>query len=336
MSTEGADTRNLDPDSDSTDGGFRWAYLLESGKALSWEEARAWKPEDGRLWVHLDRSEDDAQTWIREQAGLDPATSEALLAEETRPRCYVSDDSLLLILRGVNLNPGAEPDEMISIRLWVESKRLISLRQRRLKATYDVAGEIDAGKGPRDVAALLVRLAVRVSERMDPVLENLEDLTDALEEGLTAREPKETRAELAELRRQVIALRRYLSPQRVVLSSLALEQISWLQPAHRSHLRELADRTTRHVEDLEALRERAGVIHDELLNHVSEQLNTRMYVLSLVAAIFLPLSLLTGLLGINVGGIPGANDPGAFLVVCLLLVGLGFFLAVILRWRRWL
>lgn len=319
--------------------GFLWAYLLDGaggGKKLGWDEAQAWKPSDGPLWVHLDRTSSETQEWLRERSGVDLGTCEALLAEETRPRSYASGDGVLLILRGVNLNPGAEPDDMISLRIWAESQRLITLRQRAFQSTTDVAEAIEEGKGPEQVGSLIVQLGMRITGRMEPVIENLEDLADALEEGMTEREPKVTRSDLAEFRRQVIALRRYLAPQRAVFANLVQETFPGFQPAHRSSLRELADRTMRHVEDLEALRERAGVIHDELANHIAEQLNTRMYVVSLVAAIFLPLGLLTGLLGINVGGIPGANDQTAFMVVCGILVGVGALLAVTLRLLKWL
>jgi zinc transporter len=320
--------------------GFRWAYLLNgSGGArkLSEEEARGWKPAEGPVWIHMERTSPETQAWISKEAGLDAVTAQALLAEETRPRCLtVGDGALLLILRGVNLNPGAEPDDMVALRLWSDGARLISLRHRRLRSTHEVADQLDSGAGPPDVAGLLVRLASRMTERLEAVLENLDELADGLEEAVATREPRSTRSELAELRRQVIAIRRYLSPQRLALSNLAQEPASWLLATHRGQVRELADRTTRYVEDLEALRERAGVIHDELISHVSEQLNARMYVLSLVAAVFLPLGLLTGLLGINVGGMPGAENPRAFWLVCALLVALGVALAAVLRWRRWL
>lgn len=319
--------------------GFLWAYRLGgegASASLDWEAAQAWTPEEGPLWVHLDRCSPEVQTWIRERSGIDAGTSEALLAEETRPRSYCAGGGLLLILRGVNLNPGAEPDDMIAIRIWADANRVISLRSRKFQATFEVAKAIAAGAGPKDVGTLLAQLGLSMSARVEPVIENLEELADALEECVTTRDAKQTRTELAEFRRQVIALRRYLSPQRLAIAHLVQEPFPGFSPANRTSLRELADRTTRHVEDLEALRERAGVIHDELANHIAEQLNTRMYVVSLITTIFLPLGLLTGLLGINVGGMPGAADPTAFWIVCAILAVTGTALVVVFRWLRWL
>lgn len=303
---------------------------------MTWDRVRAWTPADGPVWVHLDRSVAEAERWVLEDAGLEPATAAGLLAEETRPRAFAARGKLLLILRGVNLNPGAAPDDMIALRVWSDGLRVISLRHRRLLSTTDAAEAIEVGHGPRTAAALLVDLVTRLTGRVEPVLENLDEQTDGLEEGIASREPGAVRTKLAELRRQVVALRRYLAPQRLALASLAHDELSWLEPADRSHLREQADRTTRYVEDLEALRERGAVIHDELANHVAEQLNARMAILSLVAGVFLPLGLITGLLGINVGGMPGATDPDAFWVVCGILLGFGMALAAVLRWRRWL
>ena len=80
----------------------------------------------------------------------------------------------------------------------------------------------------------------------------------------------------------------------------------------------------RYVEDLDESRERAAVTQEELAGRISDRMNKTMYMLAIVATVFLPLGLLTGLLGINVGGIPGTDNTYAFLIVCLMLVSLAF------------
>ena len=106
--------------------------------------------------------------------------------------------------------------------------------------------------------------------------------------------------------------------------------------AHGEALRdEEADRVARYVEDLDAARERAAVTQEELDNRLAEQMNSRMYVLSLVAALFLPLGFLTGLLGINVGGIPLADDPMGFVEVVIILVVLVAIQVVIFMRKKW-
>lgn len=120
--------------------------------------------------------------------------------------------------------------------------------------------------------------------------------------------------------REAITLRRYLAPQHEALRQLSFEEFSWLSELNRAKVREVADRLLHHLDNLEAFRERASVLQAELSNRMSEQLNSRMYVLSIVAAMFLPLGFLTGLVGINLGGIPGSESPFGFLVFSLLMI----------------
>jgi zinc transporter len=90
------------------------------------------------------------------------------------------------------------------------------------------------------------------------------------------------------------------------------------------------------VEELDTARERAAITQEELNARIAEQMNTRMYALSVTAAIFLPLGLLTGLLGINVGGIPGSEHPAGFAAVCGLLLLVAILQISLYRKLRWL
>ncbi len=101
------------------------------------------------------------------------------------------------------------------------------------------------------------------------------------------------------------------------------------------HLRETSDRMMRYIEDLDSSRERASVAQEELMSRLSENMEKRMYVLSIVSTVFLPLSFFTGLLGINVGGIPGAENKTAFLIVCLILSGFAAIQFLIFKLKKW-
>jgi zinc transporter len=94
----------------------------------------------------------------------------------------------------------------------------------------------------------------------------------------------------------------------------------WLSEQHGRSLQESINHVTRFVEDLDSVRERAQVVKDELANSLAEKLNKNLYVLAVISAVFLPLGFLTGLLGINVGGMPGADDRSAFWLVCAMLM----------------
>ena len=181
-------------------------------------------------------------------------------------------------------------------------------------------------------------MADRPMVRMGGVINELEDKGAELEEAVLTVESHELRPMLASIRRDAInlRLRRYMAPRREAIARLQSEKVSWLAEEDRMRLRETYDRLTRYIEDLDAARERAAVTQEELISRLSEQMDNRMYVLSIVAAIFLPLGFLTGLLGINVGGIPGSEYKAAFFVFCALLVGLVIVEVVIFKKKKWM
>jgi zinc transporter len=293
---------------------------------------------DKVVWAHLQRGSASARRWLTSGRGVPPLVREALTAEETRPRCTPLEGGLLLILRGVNLNPEADPEDMVSIRIWTDGRRIFSVWLRRLLAVSDIDEMLSEGRGPKSVGEFVTLLSDRLVARMEPVIAEIDDRIDALEDEVLETYSPDTRERLATVRRQAIVLRRYFAPQREALVKMAVEQEAeeWLEARERHSLREIADRITRYVEDLDAGRERAAVVHDQLANHLSDELNRGMYILSVIAAVFLPLGFITGLLGINVGGLPGTENPIAFTLVCVILVMLAGLEVWLLRRLKWI
>ena len=321
------------------DEGLVFAYVLNGnggGQDIDWKKLSQWSPEQGTLWVHLNYANEKVQKWLVEESRLSPIVCEALLAEETRPRIVASSEGFLLILRGVNCNPGADPEDMVSIRMWFDKHRVITMRHRRVMAIEDIRNAIESGKGPGSSADFLAMVSERLTDRMGDVVADIDDSIDELEDTVLSAESYELRPKLANLRRQTISLRRYIAPQRDVLMRLQNERIPWLEDIDKVHIRETAERTARFVEDIDSARDRAAITQEELNNRLSEQMNKAMYVLSIVAAIFLPLGLLTGLLGINVGGIPGTESPFAFAIVSLFLVVIALLLIWHFKRLKWL
>jgi len=321
-----------------TNDGLIYAYQLDGkggGNSLDWQAIEAMSSDQGPTWLHLDYTHEHVHQWLKEKSGLESIIVDALIADETRPRCEVIRDGLLICLRGVNSNPGADPEDMVSIRMFCTSKRIITTRKRKLLSVSDIVTAIEQGEGPDDIGTFIAMLAQRLIDRMALVITELDDRIDALEEEVLAGGGQELQHPLLELRREILMLRRYLSPQREALYRMQNEKVEWLSTDDRLHLREASDKVMRYLEDLDAAKDRASVANEALANRLAEQMNSRMYVLSLVAALFLPLGFLTGLLGINVGGIPLADDPMGFLeVVIILVVLVGIQVFVFMR-KKW-
>jgi zinc transporter len=288
-------------------------------------------PEGGFTWVHVNATGAGGQGWLA-GAGFDPLTLAALTAGETRPRATAHGETVLAYLRGVNLNPGAEPEDMVSLRLFVSAALVVTVERRELVAVDDVIAGFSRGPGPTSPGELVARLALRIAERAEPVVARLNERIDDLEDDVPEQGPVAgLRGELADIRRMAIMMRRYLFPQRDALSTLEIEDMAWLDQHARSRLREATERVTRLAEELDAIRDRAQVVHDMVMDLRSEAMNRQMLLLSVVSAIFLPLGFITGLMGINVGGIPGAHTPWAFWATTALLVLMALALAALFR-----
>lgn len=285
--------------------------------------------------MHLDFTQEGTHRWLMRESGLDSLIAEALTADETRPRCESIDEGLLLSLRGVNCNPGSEPEDMVSVRLFCTAERIISTRRRQLLSISDLVQSLERGDGPRTGGELTAMLAERLIERMIDVINGLEERIDDMEENIILEMGQESRGNILDLRREIIMLRRYIAPQRDAMNKLSAADAAWLSKKNKLQLRESSDTITRHVEDLDSARDRASVAYEELSSRLSEQMNSRMYVLSLVAGLFLPLGFLTGLLGVNVGGIPLADDPLGFLEVVIFMIILIVIQVIVFRRKKW-
>ena len=318
---------------------FICAYQLDgngSGTQIS-EQNFSSRPDTSRpVWVHLNAKSPGTRHWLETEAELpDDTLVDALLAEDTRPRLNRRPEGLLLILRGVNLNDDAEPEDMVSIRIWIEAQRLISVQLRNLRGVTDMRANIEAGEGPLDMGDLLTVLIEGSIARLTPVMGELADGIDELEDRILQMDLKGIREQIVSTRRRAIIFNRFLAPQKEIVQQLTETAAPWLDGGCVLRLQEAQNDMTRFVEDLTALRERSHSIQNEVANILAERLNRNTYVFSLIASIFLPLGFLTGLLGINVPGIPGADDPEAFVIFCGILVAVVAVQVAVFKKLRW-
>ncbi len=294
-------------------------------------------PKAGWRWLHFNRLAAETREWLEESSDLDETVITALLQSETRPRCAAYEDGLLLNLRGINHNPGAEPEDMISVRIWATQNLVISMRSYPVKAVHDVREDVSSGilENPTP-GGLLVAIAERLIDKIEPVVDQLKDEADEFEETLLSSRDRLPATTLAEFRRTILILRRYILPQREAMAQLMREGRLLFDQDHSMHLRETGDRITRIAEELDSIRDRAAVLQDQVAGQRQEQLNRRLLVLSLVSAFFLPLTFVTGLLGMNLAGIPYAEQTWSFPAVVVITVILGVSLLGFLKWRRWI
>ena len=224
---------------------------------------------------------------------------------------------------------------MISVRLWTDGARIISSRFKPLTSTQSVIDSLTAGEGAITIPELLVNWVERITDDMAGAISSLEEQVDSIVDLVDTMDVAAARQSIIGLRQRAMLLRRYLSPQREALAKLSSENLSWLDEYSRVRLRDITDRLIRYIEDLDQIRDRAILAHEELSAILADDMNRKTYMFTIVAVIFLPLGFLTGLLGVNIGGVPGLEEPKAFAWLLLVCLAISLGMLAFFRWRRW-
>lgn len=312
-----------------------WAILVGDGpvRTVTAEEAATYAG-PGFVWIHLE-SNDPKERSAFLGPDIPDVAANALIATETRPRCDRIGDGAIVNLRGPAVEGVEETDRLLSIRMFVRRAKVNSVTRFPLAATAVVVEQMKAGQilDPGDLVAAFART---ISKQLDPQVAALGDLLDDCETGLEPRQVWRLRSVIAKARSEAIAFRRFVAPDRDALLTLAQLDFDWLADEDRLHIREAADRFARMAEELEAVRERAALLHEQITDMRSEQIDQRSLYISVVAFIFLPLTFITGLLGMNVEGIPYAHTQWAFWGVVAFCVIVGAVVLGWFRYRHWL
>ena len=330
----------LASDEAELDGPMLFGRVLDGkggGRPIAWTDARHWTQQNPQevLWLHICRNRPGVADWLEHEIGLPEPTAELLTSDATRPRAFREANTLVATLRGINFNPGAEPEDMVSMQLWSDGARLITLRRQKLQTPRDTLAEIDRGAGPSDAGALITSLTELMIARMSQSIVDMNAHIDLLEEIDPDHDPEGTLAKISEIRRNCLALKRHMSPQHEALERISRDAPAWFEDHDRREIAETIERLRRYLDDLDISKESAVVLQDEIRARSLASSEHATYMLTIVAGIFLPLGFLTGLLGINVGGMPGMNSDHAFWIVaglCCAIIGVQLLLFWKWKW----
>ncbi|SFM96287.1 zinc transporter [Izhakiella capsodis] len=290
---------------------------------------------DKPCWLHLNYTQRGSAEWLSSTPLIPDNVRDALGGDSLRPKVNRLGDGTLITLRSVNLNSESRPDQLVVIRIFINGKIIVSTRRRKVFAVDEILTELQNGNGPTDAGSWLVELCETLNDHTSEFIEQLHDKIIDLEDAVVDQQTP-ARGELALIRKQLIVMRRYMAPQRDVYGRLASERLSWLSDDDRRRMQDIADRLGRGLDDLDACVARTAVLADEISSVIADAMNRRTYTMSLMAMIFLPTTFLTGLFGVNLGGIPGNGWGYGFPLFCFLLLILVVSVALWLRRRNWL
>ncbi|WP_181313509.1 CorA family divalent cation transporter [Photobacterium damselae] len=265
---------------------------------------------DDGIWVHCQRDDPQLKIWL-EDLDVPKAAIDALLANDSRPRFEIFDqDCSLIIVRGINLNNGFQPDDMLSLRFLIYRGAIISTRKI---PSLSVSSVCDRIKNHNDVPLSMIIILI-----LNEINKNIFNYLDPVEEALD-KISENTISNLMTLQKKLLNIRRYLKPQKYVICEM-LKQNDSLISEQRDSIKNILDDVIRINESIEFYIEQINATIINMNQIENEKMNVNTYALSIVSILFLPASFFTGLFGINILGIPGSENTSAFMVFCIFIV----------------
>lgn len=332
MARDKADTSGPDATSQPQSPAPGISYVLDGRGGIT--QSTVPPPVRGLQLIVIRPDEEGCGAWLTEQFG--DVTAAALLESDPRPHCTIYDEGALLALTTVPVDQRADLPKQREAVFWIGKSRVIAVTDMTVEELLGVGPGQDGRAAPTTPVHLVMRVALRAADRLEPMLDKLSDTADDLEEEVLRQPTDRTRVGLNIVRRSAIMLRRTVLPQRDALTTLETSVYSWFTQRDRSRLREAVGWMNRLAADIANFTERATLVHEQIMDRRAEQLNRALLILAAVTTIFMPLTLITGLIGMNVAGIPFAQEPWAFLAIIAVLLLLGVLEFLWFRSRKWL
>ncbi|WP_135454131.1 CorA family divalent cation transporter [Vibrio echinoideorum] len=309
------------------------AFIISSwqfSEGVAHEHTTSPAPFEQSTWYHCQRDAEGLREWLHSNT-VPNAIIDSLLTDDTRPQFeQFGHDCFLMILRGINLNEGANPDDMLSLRILWYKGTLISTRKVPSKAVSNLISDLKQNQGPTSLPDVLLGMIRGINHYISSFLTPVEQLIDELES-----ESHIDIKSINALHSRLLRLRRYLKPQKYVFEDLMSELPTPLSK-HNSHIKNSLDTILRINESVEFYIEQINVFLASLSQQQAEKMNRNTYLFSIIAGIFLPAGFFTGLLGVNIAGIPGTDNPMAFPLFCVGLLAVVAIEVIILKKLRFI
>jgi zinc transporter len=287
-------------------------------------------------WLHLNASRNSVLRWLQ---GWDvvPAAARAVLEDrESRPRMEPVGGGLVVVVNDFVYSEKGEPGEVATLWAFVTPRQLVTARFHPLRTTDRLRSEVRAGLVVRGAMDLLNALLEYQLQAIEALVLDLSGRIDHIEDQILRDITAGQREELGLIRRGGAQLRRHFRPQRAAMQKLLAHPPYWLQASDLDRLRSVADDLAYFTDEAEHQQERGKFLQEELGSRDDQAMSRNLYMLTLYTVVFMPMTLISGIFGMNVAGLPGTEQPSAFWWVMGLIVAGGALTlgALLLRLRR--
>jgi zinc transporter len=296
---------------------------IDSAQAAEWLKAYP-RPGDAArgafLWLHFNLSHAQAERWIERHAALPGTFFEALHEGSHSTRIERDDDTLIAVLNDVHFDFAFEPLDVATLWIGVTPRLVITARTQPLRSVDALRTAVRDGHSPRSSAALLEQLMRTQADGLVDIVRGVTQRIDRVEDEMLSGRLDHKRARLGVLRRLLVRLQRLLAPEPAALFRLLQRPPAWITEDDAQELRDASEEFSVVLRDMQGLQERIKLLQEEVAAIVQEANGRSLFVLTVVTVLALPINILTGLFGMNVGGIPLADNGHGFWVIVVVLV----------------
>jgi zinc transporter len=305
--------------------GFRFGQAgqgvaVDADQALQWLNGDAAAAQPGFVWLHFNLAHAAAEKWMREHVTLSDQFYESLREGSRSTRVELDDDMLVAVVNDVHYDFAFEPSDISTLWLSVGPRLVVSARLQPLRSIDRLRDAVKRGARMNSTVELLVHLMHDQGDVLVNIVRGTTLRVDGIEDTLLAGRLEKKRADLGSLRRLLVRLQRLLAPEPAALFRLLKKPPLWIVEGDLQELRQSTEEFNVALSDMAALQERIKLLQEEIAGRVAEANNRILYLLTIVTVLALPINIIAGLFGMNVGGIPLSDHPHGFWIVVAIIV----------------
>jgi zinc transporter len=296
---------------------------IDTQQALQWlalDDASSPDAEVGFVWLHFNLAHSATEKWLRDNVQLSDVFHEALKDGSQSTRVELDDDMLVAVVNDVHYDFAFEPSDISTMWLSVGPRLVVSARLQPLRSIDRLRDAVKKGASLRSSVDLLVHLMHDQGDVLVSIVRTTTSGVDEIEDNLLSGRLEKKRANLGALRRLLVRLQRLLAPEPAALFRLLKLPPHWMDEEDVEDLRQSTEEFNVVLSDMAALQERIKLLQEEIAGRVAEANNRSLFVLTIVTVLALPINIIAGLLGMNVGGIPLADSPHGFWIVVAIII----------------
>lgn len=274
----------------------------------------------GFLWLHFNLTHNGAERWLAQHAQLPDEFFETLRGGLNSTRVERVEQSLLAVVNDLQFDFSFEPTDIATLWICLDERLFITGRRKPLRSIDQLRVAVRDGEPVRAPADLLAQLLRRQADVLVDLVRRATSRVDEVEDRLLAGRLQHKRSSLGAMRRLLVRLQRLLLPEPAALFRLLQHPPVWMAELDVQDLRDATEEFSVVLRDMVALQERVKLLQEEVAAQVNEQTNRSLFVLTVVTVLALPINIIAGLLGMNVGGIPLADHPHGFLIIIAIVI----------------